>query len=80
MTLLRLKGKGAPEYSDACRLLSVKMMQPAVGSATDVVIGAIVVMVAAVLIKYGSGADDVDTFSESVKQAIKDHPRTKGST
>lgn len=75
MTLLRLKNQATPEYSNNCKALAVKMMQAGIGHTADIVIGAAVVMVAAILIKYGDGNGDVDTFADSVRAAMKDHPR-----
>lgn len=77
MTLLRLKNQATPEYSNNCKALAVKMMQVGIGYTTDIVIGAAVAMVATILIKYGDGDGDVDTFADSVRKAIKDHPMVK---
>lgn len=75
MTVLRLKGRATQEYSESCRMLSVTMMKSVIGHPMDQVIGAVVVTVAAILMKYGEGVGDVDAFAESVRDAIKSHQR-----
>lgn len=69
-----LKQRASPEYNMACRDVAARMMLTAHGQPQDVVMGGLMIAVAAMLQKFGEGEKDVDAFVAALRNVVADNP------